>query len=136
VPEQDHYLDYVVDFVARHSLRAVDGGWQWKFDRQIFAQFGGGIRGVALPYLSQVRCRLALLRSEYGLVTADIGRSMYDELGRVTPVIELPEAAITRCSTNRSSSSPLCVRSWRTGTTPNPVHANHLAVVAPLAGHP
>ena len=92
VPEQDHYLDYVVDFVARHSLRAVDGGWQWKFDRQIFAQFGGGIRGVALPYLSQVRCRLALLRSEYGLVTADIGRSMYDELGRVTPVIELPEA--------------------------------------------
>jgi pimeloyl-ACP methyl ester carboxylesterase len=92
VPAQDHYLDYVVDHVARHSVKPVPGGWQWKFDRGIFAQFGGSIRGVALPYLSRVRCRFALLRSEYGLVTADIGRSMYEELGRVTPVIEIPEA--------------------------------------------
>jgi pimeloyl-ACP methyl ester carboxylesterase len=92
VPDQDHYLDYVMDHVARHSLRAVPGGWQWKFDRDVFAQFGGEMRKVALPYLSQVACRLALLRSEFGLVTADIGQSMYDELGRVTPVIELPQA--------------------------------------------
>ena len=92
VPAQEHYLDYVIDHVARRSLRPVAGGWQWKFDREIFAQFGGGIRGIALPYLSRVVCRLALLRSEHGLVTADIGRSMYDELGRVTPVVEIPEA--------------------------------------------
>lgn len=92
VPAQEHYLDYVIDHVARRSVRSVPDGWQWKFDREVFAQFGGGLRGVALPYLSRVRCRLALLRSEHGLVTADIGRSMYDELGRVTPVIEIPEA--------------------------------------------
>ena len=92
VPAQASYLDFVIDHVARRSVRAVPGGWQWKFDRQVFAQFGAGIRGVALPYLSGVRCRFALLRSEHGLVTADIGRSMYDELGRVTPVIEIPEA--------------------------------------------
>jgi pimeloyl-ACP methyl ester carboxylesterase len=92
VPPQDHYLDYVMDHVARRSVRPVDSGWQWKFDRDVFAQFGGGLRGVALPYLSRVRCRFALLRSEHGLVTADIGRSMYNELGRVTPVIEIPEA--------------------------------------------
>jgi len=92
VPAQDHYLPYVMDHVARHSIRPGPGGWQWKFDRDIFAQFGGGMRGVALPYLSRVRCRFALLRSEHGLVTADIGRSMFEELGRVTPVIELPEA--------------------------------------------
>ena len=47
---------------------------------------------MAQPYLSQVRCRLALLRSEHGLVTSDIGRSMYEAMGRVTPVIEIPEA--------------------------------------------
>lgn len=92
VPAQEHYLDYVIDHVARRSVRPVTGGWQWKFDRGIFAQFGAGIRGVATPYLSRVRCRVALLRSEYGLVTADIGRYMYNELGRVTPVIEIPEA--------------------------------------------
>jgi pimeloyl-ACP methyl ester carboxylesterase len=92
VPPQDHYLDYVIDEVARRSLKPVDGGWQWKFDRGIFEQFGAGIRSIAAPYLSEVNCRLALLRSECGLVTPDIGQSMYERLGRVTPVIEIPEA--------------------------------------------
>lgn len=92
VPPQDNDLDFVIDHVARRSLRAVLGGWQWKFDREIFTQFGATMRGVALPYLAQVRCRLALLRSEHGLVTADIGNAMYNQLGRVSPVIQLPEA--------------------------------------------
>jgi pimeloyl-ACP methyl ester carboxylesterase len=94
VPPQEHYLDYVIDNVARHSMRPVPGGWKWKFDRRVFAQFGGkaGIRTSALPYLPRVGCRLALLRSENGLVTEDIGKAMYEGLGRVTPVIEIPEA--------------------------------------------
>lgn len=92
VPPQEHYLDYVMDHVGRRSLRKVEGGWQWKFDRRIFEQFAGSMRGVALPYLPRVVCRLALLRSENGLVTPDIGLSMYEQLGRVAPVIELPEA--------------------------------------------
>ncbi len=92
VPAQDHYLDFVMDHVGRRSLRAVEGGYAWKFDRGIFSQFAGGMRGIALPYVSGVACRLALLRSECGLVTADIGASMYERMGRVTPVIELPLA--------------------------------------------
>ncbi|MDQ1373867.1 MAG: hypothetical protein QOJ09_1205, partial [Actinomycetota bacterium] len=92
VPPQEHYLDYVMDHVARRSLRPEGQGWQWKFDRRIFEQFAGGMRAVALPYLPRVRCRFALLRSERGLVTRDIGASMYEVLGRVAPVIELPEA--------------------------------------------
>ena len=92
VPAQEHYLDYVIDYVARHSLKRVEGGWQWKFDRRIFEQFGAGMRSIAAPYLGDVSCRLALLRSECGLVTPDIGASMYERLGRVTPVIEIPEA--------------------------------------------
>ncbi|MBI2708134.1 MAG: alpha/beta hydrolase [Actinobacteria bacterium] len=92
VPAQERYLPYVVRHVARHSLRRVDGSWSWKFDRNVFLQFAGSMRGIALPYLAGVRCRLALLRSENGLVTRDIGASMYDAMGRVTPVIELPEA--------------------------------------------
>ena len=92
VPPQPSYLDYVVDHVARRSLRAVDGGWHWKFDHRVFEQFAGSMRGVALPYLGRVRCRFALLRSEHGLVTPDIGASMYEALGRVAPVVELPEA--------------------------------------------
>lgn len=92
VPAQAHYLDYVIDHVARRSLKPVDGGWQWKFDRRIFEQFGVGMRSIALPYLPDVTCRLALLASEHGLVTRDIGHNMYEALGRVTPIIEIPEA--------------------------------------------
>jgi len=92
VPAQDHYLDYVMDHVGRRSMRRTDQGWQWKFDRDVFAQFAGGLRSVALPYLDHVECRLALLRSEHGLVTESIGASMYERLGRITPVMELPEA--------------------------------------------
>lgn len=92
VPPQEHYLDFVLDHVARRSLHPVEGGWQWKFDRRIFEQFAQSMRGVAVPYLPQVRCRFALLRSECGLVTPSIGEFMYDALGRVAPVIELPQA--------------------------------------------
>ena len=97
VPPQPAYLDYVMDHVARRSLRPVDEaigtGWRWKFDRGVFTQFANqSMRGVALPYLRQVHCRFALLRSEHGLVTYDIGESMYETLGRLAPVIELPEA--------------------------------------------
>ena len=92
VPPQDHYLPYLMDHVARRSLRHVDEGWKWKFDRTIFAQFTGGVRAVALPHLAEVTCRFALLRSEHGLVTKDIGDAMYERLGRVAPVVELPEA--------------------------------------------
>lgn len=91
VPAQDRYLPYVMDHVARTSLREVDDGWVWKFDRHVFDAIGHP-RDVARPYLAEVRCRLALLASEHGLVTPEVGRYMYDQLGRVAPVIELPEA--------------------------------------------
>ncbi len=92
VPPQEHYLPYVMHHVARRSLREVPGGWSWKFDHNLFNAFTGSIRGVALPYLPQVACRFALLRAEMGLVTSDIGDSMYEMLGRSAPVVEIPEA--------------------------------------------
>jgi pimeloyl-ACP methyl ester carboxylesterase len=93
VPPQERYLDYVMDHVGRRSLTEVDGGVRWKFDPTVFGQFGAGaMRGVALPYLRRIVARFALLRCENGLVTPDIGDFMYEELGRVAPVVELPEA--------------------------------------------
>jgi pimeloyl-ACP methyl ester carboxylesterase len=92
IPPQEHYLDYVMDHVGRRSLAPVDGGFQWKFDRGVFGQFHERIRSLGMPYLSEITCRFALLRAEHGLVTPDIGAAMYDALGRVAPVIELPDA--------------------------------------------
>lgn len=87
VPEQADSLPYVIEHVAEHSLREVDGGWSWKFDPKIF--------GSARPtpeLLQSVRCRAALFRAENGLVTPDVAADMYELFGRSAPVIEIPLA--------------------------------------------
>lgn len=88
VPEQAHYLPFVMDHVGRHSLRHVDGGVSWKYDPNIFVP----ARSEPRELLPQVSCRVALFRAEHGLVTPEIGEYMYDLLGRVAPVVEIPEA--------------------------------------------
>ncbi len=89
IPAQDVYLPYIKDNIATRSLRLdPDGLWRWKFDSAIFIP----PRREPAEYLSQITCRVALLRCEHGLVTPDIGDYMYNQLGRVAPVIELPTA--------------------------------------------
>ena len=88
VPAQDHYLPYVMAHVAGHSLREVEGGFSWKYDPNIFVP----PRSESRELLPRVSCRVALFRSEHGLVTPEIGAYMYDLLGRVAPVVEIPEA--------------------------------------------
>ena len=89
IPEQDVYLHYVKQHIASHSLYELDDGrWTWKFDPTIFMPKPADARS----FLSEIRCRVALLRCEHGLVTPDIGDYMYDQLGRVAAVIELPTA--------------------------------------------
>jgi pimeloyl-ACP methyl ester carboxylesterase len=88
VPDQPTSLPYVIDHVARMSLRAVPGGFQWKFDPRIFER-------RSVPHgtlLEQVKCRVALFRAEHGLVSVDIGAYMYEQLGRLAPVVEVPLA--------------------------------------------
>ena len=89
VPDQPTSLPYVMDFVSRNSLTQVDGGYTWSFDPAIFKKVTPRATADELP---RVTSRVALFRSEHGLVTKDIGQQMYDLLGRVAPVIEIPEA--------------------------------------------
>ncbi|MGH9057793.1 MAG: alpha/beta fold hydrolase [Acidimicrobiales bacterium] len=87
VPEQES-LPWVVDHVREHSVRQVPGGWTWKFDPTFFSNVGQFDPAV----LSKVSCRVAILRAQFGLLTADIGVHMYELLGRTAPVIEIPLA--------------------------------------------
>lgn len=92
IPPQAAYLDYVVDHVARRSVRRTEQGWEWKYDARIFTQFASGMREFALPYLRGIGCRFALLAAEQGLVTPDIGEAMYEVLGRAAPIVSLPDS--------------------------------------------
>jgi pimeloyl-ACP methyl ester carboxylesterase len=88
VPAQDGNLPYVQQHVAETSVCENDGAWTWKFDPLLFERN----RRPALEVLGEVSCRVGVFRAEYGLVTPDIGAEMYDALGRVAPVIEIPLA--------------------------------------------
>jgi pimeloyl-ACP methyl ester carboxylesterase len=73
--------------VAATSIRAVDGGWTWKFDPRVFAR-----PRLTPALLAPLECRVALFRAEHGIVSPEISRRMYERLGRLTPVIEIPAA--------------------------------------------
>lgn len=86
VPDQP-VLEYVAAHIAKHSLRPIEGGWAWKFDRRIFG------RGHLTPsLLTRLDCRVALFRGEHGILSQQMSDVMYDKLGRAAPAIEIPEA--------------------------------------------
>ncbi len=88
VPEPTTAAPWVLDHVARRSLTRVEDGWTWKFDPRVFERSPRASHEV----LPEVRCRVALFRAEFGLVTPDIGDYMYELLDRNAPVIEIPNS--------------------------------------------
>lgn len=86
IPEQPT-LPYAAAHVAATSIRRLGDGWSWKFDPRIFARVH-----PSLAQLTRLDCRVALLRAEHGIVSPQVSEAMYDRLGRVAPVIEIPAA--------------------------------------------
>ena len=87
IPDQPG-LPWIVEHIARTSIRPVDGGWTWKFDPRIFAR-----HALTPALLTRLDCRVALFRAEHGILSPQISEVMYDRLGRLAPVIEIPAAA-------------------------------------------
>jgi pimeloyl-ACP methyl ester carboxylesterase len=86
IPDQP-VLRYIAEYVAAASIRPVEGGWTWKFDPRIF------VRDEFTPtLLTRLDCRVALFRAEHGIVSEQLGEVMYDRLGRVAPLVEIPVA--------------------------------------------
>jgi pimeloyl-ACP methyl ester carboxylesterase len=86
IPDQP-VLPYVTAHVARTSVRQVDGGWSWKFDPAVFAR-----HQLPAALLTRLDCRVALFRAEHGILSPEVSEIMYDRLGRLAPVIEIPAA--------------------------------------------
>jgi pimeloyl-ACP methyl ester carboxylesterase len=81
---------YLVDWVARHSLKQVDGGFTWKFDPAIWQDFSIGDTAARLK---ATKCRIAIFRGENSvLMPPEIGEYMFNLLGRAAPVVEIPQA--------------------------------------------
>jgi pimeloyl-ACP methyl ester carboxylesterase len=91
VPPQPCENEFIVEYIARHSLMPVDGGWTWKFDGAAMGarRFGEPFR----EYLQAARCRAALLFGENSaLVSRDTASYMSSLMGPEAPIVEVPEA--------------------------------------------
>lgn len=90
IPPQPCENKYIVDHVARHSLKKTDAGWTWKFDPRVF------VKTSLVPmsdYLAHVRCRVCVFRGELSfLVPPEIAEYMYGLLDRNAPIVEIPQS--------------------------------------------
>jgi pimeloyl-ACP methyl ester carboxylesterase len=81
---------FLLDWVARHSLKPVEGGFSWKFDPAIWQDFSIGDTAARLK---ATKCRIAIFRGENSvLLPPEIGEYMFNLLGRAAPVVEIPQA--------------------------------------------
>jgi pimeloyl-ACP methyl ester carboxylesterase len=95
MPPQSAENLYLVDWVARHSLKEVPQqngapGFTWKFDPAIWRRFSIGDMAARLK---ETKCRIAIFRGEHSvLLPPQIGEYMFNLLGRSAPVVEIPQA--------------------------------------------
>lgn len=90
VPEQPCDNDFILHYIARHSLRETEAGFCWKFDRRCFE---GVPTDSMSDYLATVRCRFALIVGQKStVVPPETGEYMYELLQRNAPLVEIPEA--------------------------------------------
>jgi pimeloyl-ACP methyl ester carboxylesterase len=92
VPPQPCEHDFVLEHVARTSLRRTEAGWTWKFDPAVFGRFSPS-DPVFSDFLGEVRCRVAVVHGELsGIVTDDVTGWMNERLGRNAPFVAIPQA--------------------------------------------
>jgi pimeloyl-ACP methyl ester carboxylesterase len=89
-PEQPCENLYLADFIARRSLREVEGGWTWKFDPFLWSDFS---IGDTRPLLAEVACPFALVWGDRSrLMPAELTERMVAALPPGSPAVVVPDA--------------------------------------------
>jgi pimeloyl-ACP methyl ester carboxylesterase len=90
VPAQPCENIFLLDYLARHSLAKVDGGWSWKFDDQFFNGFKIGNLSEDLSHLA---CRVGVIYGDNSqLFSQDVVDYMFKVLDSSVPFVAIPEA--------------------------------------------
>jgi pimeloyl-ACP methyl ester carboxylesterase len=72
VPPQPTTNPWLLDHVARRSLRRSDDGWRWKFDPRVFTNRTGPNRPDEFgPELARAACRLAIVTGQRSAIVDD-----------------------------------------------------------------
>lgn len=91
MPPQECANDYIVEFIARHSIRQSEAGYTWKFDVGAM-----GARRWEEPFaehFANMSCRRALIYGDRSvLVSRATADYMAELMGAQAPVFGIPEA--------------------------------------------
>jgi pimeloyl-ACP methyl ester carboxylesterase len=89
-PPQPCENPYIADFIARRSLKDVDGGWTWKFDPAIWQRFKMPDLG---DLLTRIACPAALMWGERSnLMHAETLDYMIAQMPKDVLLLPLPDA--------------------------------------------
>ena len=91
MPAQPCENDFITNYIARTSIREVEGGWTWKFDFRVM-----GSRRFGEPYraeLGALKGRVALIYGEKSaIVSPQTVAFMSQLMGQEAPIVEIPNA--------------------------------------------
>ncbi|MEH6756993.1 MAG: alpha/beta hydrolase [Parasphingorhabdus sp.] len=94
-PPQDAQSPFLLDYMAYHSMRRVDGGWTWKFDPKVFHRSENDqVKWMAAPQrIADLPHRLAMVYGENStLFDADSVAHLRELGGTHIPMIAVPKA--------------------------------------------
>lgn len=92
MPPQDCEHAFIMDYIARHSITAVDGGFTWKFDDTMFHKLDISQVNRA-DQLAALACRVAVLYGEdSALFDQEITDYMFGVLDESVPFAAIPGA--------------------------------------------
>lgn len=81
---------FIADFIARHSLKQVPGGWTWRFDPFLWSGFERTETGDPL---ARARCPVALMwGARSALMPQRLVADMARRLPAGTPLVPIPDA--------------------------------------------
>jgi len=90
LPDQPLDRPYIKDFLARASLRQVEGGWVWKFDLAMFEKMAAT---PIEPYFQRIAKPWAFFRGKHSeVVPPEAEQALNTRFGRPMPFVEIPEA--------------------------------------------
>lgn len=91
MPVQSCANEFLVEFIARHSLRETESGWTWKFD--VGAMGSRRWEEPFAEHCANMSCRQALIYGQHSaLVSSRTVAHMRSLMDPSTPVIEIPDA--------------------------------------------
>ncbi len=90
VPPQPCENKYILDYIARHSLMQVEGGWSWKFDMDFLQKT---IYDDLPKEIPNIKCKTVVMYGEKSILFApamkQLTRSVYPDH---IPMVEIPKA--------------------------------------------